>query len=212
VNFAPEFVAAVDRALPSCPMRISRDGEARAGPLRWIGYIYAQFFSTAYRQRYASFLRVDFPRVFLTKNLALWQALSDLGCRLLALHLGHRSWVIDLLGPPFPPVSREDAHLVGPGTGTVATGFPKFSDQAAWINPEQRVTGLSHETWDFCVGGHQVSRKWLRDRRGRTLSPAEIAQYCYLVQAVRQTREVMAKIDRVIESRGGWRNAFFDGN
>ena len=90
----------------------------------------------------------------------------------------------------------------------VAAGYPKFNEQSVWINRDQRFADVSKEVWDFCVGGHQVSRKWLRDRRGRELSTAEIAHYDYIVRAIHHTRDVMAEIDRVIESHGGWPAAF----
>jgi hypothetical protein len=208
VNFAPEFVQVVKRTLPGYPALAIQDLETRKGPVRWLGYLYAQFHSQTYRQRYATFLRIDFPRVFVTKDPVLWKELAHLGCQLFALHLGPVSRAVDLVGRASPVTLREGAGLVSSGTAAVAPGYPKYRDHSVWINRDQRFTNVSREVWEFCVGGHQVSRKWLRDRRGRVLSKAEIGQYDYAVGAIDRTRDVMAEIDRAIESRGGWPTAF----
>jgi predicted helicase len=50
-------------------------------------YAYAVFHSPGYRSRYAEFLKIDFPRLPLTGNLALFRALARLGGELTALHL-----------------------------------------------------------------------------------------------------------------------------
>jgi predicted helicase len=47
----------------------------------------AFFHSPTYRQRYAEFLKIDFPRLPLTRNKALFQQLADLGEKLVEIHL-----------------------------------------------------------------------------------------------------------------------------
>ena len=47
----------------------------------------ALFYSPTYRKRYAPFLKIDFPRVPLTSNVALFRALCSLGDRLVSLHV-----------------------------------------------------------------------------------------------------------------------------
>ena len=61
--------------------------------------------------------------------------------------------------------------------------------------------------WNFYVGGYQVCRKWLYDRRGqpgRTLTPEDIAHYQRVVVALKETMRLMGEIDGVIEDHGGW--------
>jgi predicted helicase len=50
-------------------------------------YTYAVFHSRGYRRRYADFLKIDFPRLPLTRNLELFRALTLLGGDLVSLHL-----------------------------------------------------------------------------------------------------------------------------
>ena len=64
--------------------------------------------------------------------------------------------------------------------------------------------------WNFQVGGYQVLRKWLYDRRGkkgqpgRTLTDDDIAHYQRIVVALKETIRLMREIDEVIEAHGGW--------
>jgi hypothetical protein len=62
--------------------------------------------------------------------------------------------------------------------------------------------------WNFHVGGYQVCHKWLKDRKGRTLSDGDIAYYQKIVAALSKTIRLMTEIDEVIEEHGGWPGAF----
>jgi hypothetical protein len=62
--------------------------------------------------------------------------------------------------------------------------------------------------WNFQIGGYQVCHKWLKDRKGRTLSADDIAHYHKIVVALSETIRLMAEIDEVIEQHGGWPGAF----
>ena len=68
--------------------------------------------------------------------------------------------------------------------------------------------GVPEEVWDFQIGGYQVCHKWLKDRKGRTLSDEDIAHYQKIVVALSETIRIMAEIDEVIEAHGGWPDAF----
>jgi hypothetical protein len=56
----------------------------------------------------------------------------------------------------------------------------------------------------------QVCEKWLKDRRGRTLSKDDIAHYHKIILALSKTIVLMKEIDKVIEKHGGWPAAFQD--
>jgi hypothetical protein len=55
-----------------------------------------------------------------------------------------------------------------------------------------------------------VCRKWLKDRRQRQLSVAEIACYGQIVDAIESTLTHMTEIDLAIVQHGGWPTAFHD--
>ena len=72
------------------------------------------------------------------------------------------------------------------------------------INGSSGFTGIPETVWNFSIGGYQVCHKWLKDRKGRTLSDADIHHYAKIVTALNETIRLMADIDAVIEEHGGW--------
>lgn len=208
INFSDEFQQSAGRILPDRPFDNAPATGRPAHAVRWLGFFYAQFHSPGYRQRFADLLRADFPRVFLTADAGLWDELSELGCRLMHLHLGpgvraeirFEEWGDE----PRPP----EMERVGSGPADVAPAHPKFAAGTVWFNRELGFREVPAEVWEYCVGGHQVCRKWLADRRGRRLEAAQIAQYQHIVWALGQTIELSAKIEQVIENSGGWPAAF----
>ena len=54
---------------------------------------------------------------------------------------------------------------------------------------------MPEAVWNFHIGGYQVCEKWLKDRKGRTLSKDDIAHYQKIVVALAETIRLM-KEDR----------------
>jgi predicted helicase len=174
-NLAPDFLAAIREKLDYTPQ-----------PEAIFHYLYAVLHSPTYRSRYAEYLKSDFPRVPLPHDRALFERLVALGEKLVALHL--------LKAP----------ELAKPGTGYPVDGshaVEKISFDAAngrvYFNPTQYFTGVEQADWDFHIGGYRVLEKWLKDRKGRTLTIAEITHYQQVAAAIRATRGLMAEIDAV---------------
>ena len=70
---------------------------------------------------------------------------------------------------------------------------------------------MPEAVWNFHIGGYQVCEKWLKDRKGRSLSASDIAHYQKIVVALHETVRLMEEIDVVIEKHGGWPAAFQEG-
>jgi len=79
------------------------------------------------------------------------------------------------------------------------------------MNDTQYFEWIRPEVWAFHIGGYQVCHKWLKDRKGRTLSKDDIAHYNKIVVALSETIRLMKKIDEVIDEHGGWPGAFQSG-
>jgi Type ISP C-terminal specificity domain len=73
-----------------------------------------------------------------------------------------------------------------------------------WINKTQYFEGVSQEVWDFYIGGYQVCDKWLKDRKGRTLSYEDLMHYKNIIAAISETIDLMEKIDKTIEKYSGF--------
>ena len=93
----------------------------------------------------------------------------------------------------------------GEGDNTVGTiGKNSYKDGKLKINKTQYFEGIPEEVYNFYIGGYQVCQKWLKDRKGRTLTEDEIAHYQKIVVALKETIRIMEEIDEVIEGHGGW--------
>ena len=68
------------------PDGLGRPSKREVGPELIFHYAYAVFHSPAYRQRYAEFLRADFPRLPLTSDFDLFRLLAGYGGELVELH------------------------------------------------------------------------------------------------------------------------------
>ncbi len=156
-------------------------------------YIYAIFHSPTYRSRYAEFLKIDFPRVPLTRNDVLFRQLAAYGEELVALHL-MKSAKLEQKNKLPQFVEQEGKCIVEPG-------HPKYEvkSRSVIINKKgDRFTHVPEAVWNFYVGGYPVCAKWLKDRKGRTLSPQDIAHYQQIVVALGETITLMAAIDQAI--------------
>jgi type I restriction-modification system DNA methylase subunit len=176
-------------------------GREYATPEDIFGYAYAVFHSPSYRSRYAEFLKIDFPRLPLTESLELFRALALLGSELVALHL---------LESPKLDISRTE--FIGDRNFEVEK--ISWSKMTVWIDKAQTTgfKGVPVAVWNFHIGGYKVCEKWLKDRKGRTLSKDNIIHYQKIVIALAETIRLMQEIDKVIEHHGGWPNAFQTGD
>ena len=55
----------------------------------------------------------------------------------------------------------------------------------------------------FHIGGYQVAEKWLKDRKGRTLTYDDIEHYQKTIAALAETVTLMERVDEAIEEAGG---------
>ncbi len=179
------------------------DLETTMGPEDIFSYVYAVFHSPTYRQRYSEFLKGDFPRLPLTGNKALFKALVGLGAELASLHLMESPALerfITRFPVPGPQVVEGVRYVIPPGPPLEKGG----GKGRVYINSEQYFEGISPEVWAFTIGGYQVCHKWLKDRKGRTLSFEDLHHYQRVVVAMAETIRLMGEIDHIITARGSW--------
>lgn len=207
-NFSPEFLQDITDKLGYSPT-----------PEAIFYYIYAVFHSPTYRSRYAEFLKIDFPRVPLTRKVDLFQQLAAYGEALVALHLmqspkldhlitqyeGHPDPIVDAGHPKFIPHPLTPSPKQGEGEQEPQSPSASLGEEfrvrggKVLINKKgDGFTGVPEEVWNFYVGGYQVCQKWLKDRKGRTLSPADLTHYQRIVVALQETIRLMQQIDEAI--------------
>ncbi len=200
LNLNPKFISQLQRQLGLKSMSSGQGSLTAHGTLGaddMFHYIYAVLHSVSYRHRYEEFLKTDFPRLPLTGNLELFRALAQFGGELVALHLLES-----------PKLDQSITDFIGGNNPEVEK--PSWSENTIWVDKAQSIgfKGVREDVWNFHIGGYQVCQKWLKDRKGRTLSKDDITHYQKIVIALSETIRLMAEIDKVIETHGGWPGAF----
>ncbi len=191
-NLAPEFINELSEKLS---LEFSPDGKGDQiqtfAPEDIFNYIYATFHSPTYRQRYAEFLKMDFPRVPLTSNKKLFWELATTGDRLVQLHL-------------MKETGAEISSYPIDGSNLVEQVKYNETQQQIWINDQQYFTNIPNHIWNFYIGGYQVCQKWLKDRKGRELSFDNLVHYQNIISILGETIEIMNDIDQIITRHGGF--------
>jgi len=179
-NFSLDFLSAIREKLGYVPT-----------PEAIFYYIYAIFHSPTYRDRYAEFLKGDFPRVPLTSSDQLFKDLGAKGEELVALHLMKSKKLNNLI-----------TKMGGDGDNAVTEVTYKPTEQRIYINKTRYFEGIAPEVWNFKIGGYQVLDKWLKDRKKakRTLSFDDVLHYQKVVVALKETMQTMQAIDELIPS------------
>jgi hypothetical protein len=179
------------------------------GPDDVLSYVYAILYSRTYRTRYAEFLKSDFPRIPSTSDRELFRSLCGFGAELVALHLLESPTLCKpiarypVTGPSV--VEKGFPKYLAPGQPDPSVGAPLTAGRVYISKPDaesgakgQYFEGISPEVWNFYIGGYQVCEKWLKDRRGRTLTYDDLEHYCKVVTALSETIRLMAEIDAAI--------------
>jgi predicted helicase len=185
-NFSPAFLEELSKRLG-----VSQD-EVSHMPVGVsvediIGYAYAIFHSAGYQNRYSEFLKRDFPRLPLTSDHRLFEALSQKGGELISLHL-LKSACLEKFVTAFPVK----------GDNVIAKVTYTAEKQRVSINAEQYFEGVQQHIWEAFVGGYQVCEKWLKDRKGRKLSYDEVQHWQRMVVAIEETMRLTKEIDGLI--------------
>ncbi|MBI3377390.1 MAG: N-6 DNA methylase [Nitrospirae bacterium] len=177
-----EYGAKKPNLSPVLLEKLSKDFKKEPSPEEIFCYLYAVLYSNIYRTKYAEFLKIDFPRVPFTQDYKLFKKMGGYGEKLVELHLLKSS-----------ELDAPTAKFEGKGNDKVEK--PRYEKGKLYINKDQYFEGISHEVWEYQIGGYQVCDKWLKDRKGRPLSLDDITHYCKVVTALKKTIEVQSKID-----------------
>ncbi|MBD2139378.1 DNA methyltransferase, partial [Anabaena sp. FACHB-1237] len=191
-NLSSEFIKQLSKKLD---LEFVGDGKGDQnttfGPEDIFNYIYAVFHSPNYRQRYAEFLKIDFPRFPLTSNAVLFWELVIKGDILVKYHLMQET-------------GTEISTYPIAGSDIVEQVKYHENHQQIWINSEQYFDQVSPQIWNFYIGGYQVCQKWLKDRKGRQLNFDDISHYQNIISIISETMKIMADIDKIIDEYGGF--------
>jgi predicted helicase len=151
-------------------------------PIDLLDYIYAVLYSNVYRKKYAEFLKIDFPRVPYPAGAEQFRGLAVLGGALRRAHLLEDSKPAEGLAD-FPISGANEVETLS------------YKDEKVYINKKQYFENVPPDVYEYYIGGYQPAQKWLKDRRGVSLSFDDIQHYRRIVTALKTTIELQARID-----------------
>ena len=156
-------------------------------PQALFDYIYAVLHSPSYRERYKEFLKIDFPRIPYPTDWEKFRDLAELGEELRQLHL-----MEDL---------PSKTGVTFPVAGSLQVDCYRWQDNRVYINAEQYFAGVPESAWNFYIGGYQPAQKWLKDRKGMTLSFEDVKHYGRIIYVLQQTERIMQEIDDIVMNK-----------
>ena len=153
-------------------------------PLTAFDYCYGVLHDKNYREQYKEFLKIDFPRIPYPKDEEELQHYATIGKHLRELHL-----------------------LESPQLQALITSFPIAGNntitEIKWVNTRQKDKGnvyindtqyfadVPFKAWEAYIGGYQPAQKWLKDRKGQTLTYNDIIHYQQMIVALQKTQEII---------------------
>lgn len=148
-------------------------------------YIYGVLHCPAYRETFAEFLKIDFPRIPWPSTADEFWDISAKGGQLRGLHLMEP----EAIGPtPFPFATVEGEE------GANVIEKPLYKNGRVWINKTQYFDAVPEVAWNFYIGGYQPAQKWLKDRKGRSLSFDDVKHYQRILKILSETDRIMRTI------------------
>ena len=177
-NIAKEIASAIG-------LEYSGDAEsAKANtllPEHILMYVYAVLYSHKYRSEHVQELSIDFPKIPLPTNRKNFDLLVDYGRQLVEMHT-----IEDNEGDS---ALQQDATI----------GKYCWKNGKVYINNTFSFDCENEAVWNYYIGGYQPLQKWLKDRKEKTLTHAEVTHYKYMIARITRTMDIMQAIDEVIE-------------
>ena len=182
VNMDPDIRAAIEDAA-------EHPKHGRPDEVAIFDYIYGVLHCPAYRETYAEFLKIDFPRVPYPSSPKSFWDIREKGEALRRLHLMEDAVIGQTPYPYTGEAEPEKEDMVEK---------PKFEDDAigkVLINKTQGFENVPRIAWEFYIGGYQPAQKWLKDRKGRELSLDDIMHYQKIIKILSETDRIMKTIE-----------------
>lgn len=147
-------------------------------------YIYAVLHWPKYREQYKEFLKIDFPRVPYPTDKKQFERLVALGGELREIHL-------------FEAPKVNEFITTYPVSGSDTVEKISYKNSNVYINFEQYFGNVPHVAWNFYIGGYQPAQRWLKDRKGKTLTNEDIEHYQKIIIILIETDRLMNEIDKL---------------
>ena len=178
----PLYIYTNDEKTPNLNPQIVCEIESKVGqttPESIFDYIYGVLHSPSYREKYREFLKIDFPRIPYPTNKDKFEYYRKYGEQLRKLHL-----MTDI----------PQSNVSVPMAGNCVIDKPTYDNGRVYINETQYFDNVPQTAWEFYIGGYQPAQKYLKDRKGRVLTPDEVIHYEAIIAVLLETDKVMKEI------------------
>ncbi|MCS6821213.1 MAG: hypothetical protein NZ551_05010, partial [Microscillaceae bacterium] len=158
-------------------------------PEQILGYIYAILHCPNYREKYNEFLKTDYPKIPFLADLTTFQQLSNMGNELIKAHLLDNTY-IESIKDKYPKVD-----FIGEGNFEITK--VDFIKNKVWINSNQYFDNVPENIWNFKIGAYYPMQKYLRERKGATISLEDLHVIENQIIAIAFTIEKMNELENL---------------
>ncbi|MBN1471927.1 MAG: N-6 DNA methylase [Syntrophaceae bacterium] len=151
-------------------------------------YIYALLYCPKYRESFAEQLQIDYPKIPFTADFKLFRTLSDIGKKLVELHL----LTAKELSTPL-------IKFNGKGKSKVSEIDFKEIDEQLYINETQFFSGISKAMWEWEVGKNKPIQRWIKNSKDKELGLNESIEFGKICSAIKLTFDKQAEVDEHYE-------------
>lgn len=178
-NFNSEIVKKIEQSM-GLKLSLSPNSDAEFSGLELIQYIYAILYCNSYRKKYNDQLKYDFPSIPYPTNASQFRALAQVGEKLFSIHL-------------------PDLYYRKPGSPVVLSELRtyKFINDTVVLNGSMVIQAFPGVK-ERLLGGYAPADKWLKDRKGKSLTESDIATYKRIIQTLKETDTLMKEIETII--------------
>ena len=156
---------------------------AKISPEQIFYYVYGMLHSNKVRNKFAEFLRYDFPRIFFTEYFDDFTAISEIGKELADLHL-------------MKTKLEPEVQFIGNGSNEIES--INYDANKTFLNAEQYFQPVPKEAWDFKIGSYNVLKKWLSDKKKTEISSLETNYFIQMVEIAKNTIKNAKEIDELL--------------
>jgi predicted helicase len=197
-NFKPEFAKMIAEKFE------------KPTPEEVLGYIYAVLHSQTYRTKYLEFLKIDFPRIPFDCDKTSFKKLADIGQELIDAHLMRK-----IPKSKIGETDKDELSIKIPSNETeeqkkerekkyyiVEKTVYNEKKQRMYLNKVGYFADVSHEVWNFKIGGYQVLKQYLEggkstSRKGIDIS-SDLTTIENIIKVLDFTIGKMGEIDNCI--------------
>lgn len=143
----------------------------------------------AYQTAFQEDLCRDFPRLLLPQDADLASKLAQVGRDIVSAEA-----MISAAG------SLADNYPFVGSDMQIQPGFPKFRNEAIWINTTTRFEGVPSGFWNLEAGAHRPILRWLKQRRQKSLSAMDVAHMRRMLSTAQMLQAATTSLDQLVPS------------